>query len=182
MFYFNLFVSVVALWGIMFVYNNYIRIAHRNNDRFKLFALRDELCFLVMEGKLDVDAPEFRILRRLINDSIRVLSNKFSIVGFVRFLYRSYTGDSTMHKEIEHIINSLNHKNQDYKRILYDYWATIQHIVKKRTWLLTYVLFGILNFLVKLHIMQRGFVYKKVETLKRVDNQMNDYLQMCSSV
>lgn len=142
---FNFFLTCIAIWVIIFINSRFLIPALLNRERFKLFALRDELAMLAMRRVIMPDSNEYLILLKLLNSSITVLGT-FSIVDFLKFLLH-INRDMRIRKQVDEIMNTLNHRDESYRSIVQQYFAVIQRMLLKQTGLFRNVLYPIFYFI-----------------------------------
>lgn len=164
---FNFIVSCVAIWIILYSYNIYIRRALMNKERFKLFALRDNLSLLAMKGKISPDNQEYLTLLKLLNSSTKALGT-FSLVKFLRSIILIHT-NKEVQKELDTIMQSLNHKDDDYKKIVHEYFEISRIILYKHTRLFTMVIYHLLSF--------SSRIQRKLNQIKEVDSIFEERLK-----
>lgn len=137
-FYYNLIIVLLCLWIVLFISNKFIRPALWNQNRFKLFELRDRLGILAMKDEIDQHCDEYNNLMLLLNHSI-VEIRHFELTEFIRFVTIINRNDIK-----ENNINSVlgNVKNQpiEYKNIFKEYLDILCSIFKKKLRLLFFLL------------------------------------------
>lgn len=88
---------------------NFLHLKHqeyRNTKlKFAFYALRDDLAFLVYDGKLKEDAPEFQQLRSSLNYSI-ASTDDFSVLQIAKMLVQSLQTESAFSQSLFHSTNS----------------------------------------------------------------------------
>ncbi len=142
---FNILLTVLCIWLIMYLNYTFLRVARINKFRFKIFALRDELAFLALRNKIDHKSSEYSTLIYLMNGSVNVL-NEFSIIDFMRFLVKFYT-DKELQNKMDDIMNNLNLNDSTYREIVHNYFATMQEMLDKHTKILRFFFFPILRII-----------------------------------
>lgn len=112
MFYFNITITILCIWAIMWLNNRYLWPALVNKYRFELFSLRDDLAVLSMNGSIEEEDKDYKLLMGLLNSSINALSD-FSITHFLSYMYE-ITTNAKLQKDLERFTNDLEkHKNED---------------------------------------------------------------------
>lgn len=130
---FNFGLTLVCLWIAFYVYNYAIRETKFNNNRFKIFALRDRLALLAMEGKISDNSKDYEILMSILNSSIYAM-DKFNISIFLKRIKAIYSNPQ-MQKELESIGKSFETQCLEFRAIAHEYFLIMQTILMKETWL-----------------------------------------------
>lgn len=142
MFITNIILTLVTVWLLMYINNKYLLPLRFNEDRFKLFALRDSLAILAMKDKIPIESPEYLTLNYILNISIKSLSD-FSLVNFLNTIYNLNT-NKQIEEEIDSIISNLKVDNTEYLRILNEYFNVMKLTLEKQTRVLRYILFPLM--------------------------------------
>ena len=80
----NFIIACLSLWLIMLINYHFLQPALKNQQRFKLYKLRDELSLLAMRGELDENSDEYLTLIKLINNAIRA-TGSFQVIDYLKF-------------------------------------------------------------------------------------------------
>jgi hypothetical protein len=135
--------------------------------RFTFFALRDRLAILAMQGHLKEDSSEYETLIILLNKSINI-TRHFEIVEFLKSMYAVYC-DQTLQKRIDAILEHMDHQNEEYQSILYEYFTTIHSVLTGQTKLLRKTLPGLI------YVVN---IFDFLSSLKRILRQKQEVLNV----
>ncbi len=179
---FNITITILALWLIIFLNHSYLQPAIRNRDRFKLYKLRDELSMLAMSGELNEHSEEYITLLHLINSSIFAIG-AFKVTDFLRYVFQLHK-DKEMHARIERIIKNLKRTdNQKYCQIAGEYFSIMHRIIRRDTFVLRVVFFPIMILLAAIISLLRisakpksAVIYRKA-AVEQIDNVYCAYSQ-----
>lgn len=143
-----------------------------NRKRFKLFALRDDLCILAMRGLISQNSVEYTTLRDFLNGSVHVL-DKFSATDFLKYLY-NVRNDEQLQKKVEIIMGRLHHEDPQYKKIVYQYFDIMYSLYNRHTLLLRTLFFPAILYLLKYGIFSRVLkvVKEKSDQLKEIGSDI----------
>lgn len=83
--FFNGLLSLLSLWFILYTNRKFIYKTRINKQRFKLFALRDELTILAMKGHVNYNSNEYRFLLDSLNSLISITGD-FHVTDFLKFI------------------------------------------------------------------------------------------------
>lgn len=86
---FNSILSLLSLWFILYTNRKFLYRTRINKQRFKLFALRDELTILAMKGQVDFNSKEYQFLLKSLNALIGITGD-FRVTDFLKFIAATY--------------------------------------------------------------------------------------------
>ena len=128
---FNLIVTLICFWLMLRINSYFIQPSKWNAYRFRLFALRDKLALLVMQGKVEEHDKEFKTAMQMINSTVKV-SRKFEVVAFLRFLC-ALSNDSELKNKIDEVARNTCHSDKEYQRIISEYFAIVHDMFHVHT-------------------------------------------------
>lgn len=142
----NLLITCICLFVVFKINCKFIRPALMNNERFKLFSLRDQLAILAMKDIISPCDSKYLFLMKSINTTIDML-DKFSLVDYLKYL-SFFMNDKKTKKSIFSMVNSLKkHKNEDVARIACSYFEITHSSFEKHTRVLRIIIFPIVNII-----------------------------------
>ena len=134
----NAFIALLSLWVGWRMYSRFYRALYFNEYRFRMFALRDRLTYLVMSGKIREGSEEHITLLKLINGAITA-TERFRITEFVIFLVE-LAQNKKLDAHIERIKEQLSKThNSEYASIVEEFYGIAGTKLKKDTKFLRYV-------------------------------------------
>lgn len=164
----NLVITTICLYLITKINQRFLIPSLVNHDRFKLFALRDELTLLAMKGEVSQEDKEYKIILNLLNASIINLDS-FSIVNYLKLLYE-ITFDGGRRKEIEKLLRSLErHNNPNLAGVACSYFEVTRKILLRHTRIMRGVIVPIIMVIIK--------PIKFIVNLFRVTTKFIDFVQ-----
>jgi len=163
MIYFNIFILSLCLWASMYSYHKYINGALLNAKLFRLFALRDKLTILAMEGKINENSKEYQMLLYSINHYLNATKN-FEILIFLK-KFIEVENSPKIKKEMEEIKLSIEEHSVELKRILCEYFD---------------ILDSILTVQMRLFVGVFGFILSALDTLKISLDVVNKGIELFS--
>jgi len=178
MLFLNILLSILCVWLIMYLNTNYLKIARLSKVRFKLFNLRDDLAILAMQGNVESNCVEYRTLMDLLNGSISILE-KFSIINFLRYLVTMHK-DKNIQRKIEQVMQSLGHKNNDYKAIVHKFFEIMHQMLDKHTRFFRVVIFPILLFIFSPFKFLKTPVKNRSDLICEVDLSLEKRMQQAA--
>jgi len=131
MLFFNLFLTLICLWGILRINSLFIQPARWNKYRFKLFELRDDLALLAMRGEIEEKSDEYQTLVAMLNKAVNETS-KFKAISFLRFL-SEIKRNKELQQKINTIMDKISSENQKYQAVLHNYFETVHAMFKDQT-------------------------------------------------
>lgn len=175
----NFIIACLSLWLIMLINYHFLQPALKNQQRFKLYKLRDELSLLAMRGELDENSDEYLTLIKLINNAIRA-TGSFQVTDYLKFIFNFHKDEErkARFKSIIEKIDQADHK--EYCRIASDVFEVLHDILRSDTRALRYFLLpGLLavGFLLKIVKITKLIekVEKKQEQINEMDEDLDDY-------
>lgn len=186
--YFNIFITLICGWLILYLNSKYLQPALLNKKRFKLFTLRDKLSLLAMKGDLSEDSLEYREFIHLINSTIKATST-FRVTDFLKYMY-TWSNNPNRQKNLQKIYQKMKSvDNYAYCEILSDYFSITQDIFDMQTRILRHVFFPILTFtkiilssilsIIKPNSeLEKDLEIKykeKTSTISEIDKKLNNY-------
>ena len=170
--WFNFIITIISLWIIFYVYNQFIRQVSMDSNRFKLFAMRDELAILAMKGVISASSKEYKTFIELLNESINALGS-FNIIVFLKALKRAILDDD-VRKKSKTIFESFSKQDDEFKKIFQDYCELMAKIIEDYTWLFRHVFFPITFILLSSLSRVISSVSHAKEQLVSRSNSIND--------
>lgn len=126
----NYVILLTALWFGLWLYNTYVRMAEFDRYRFRIFALRDRLSILIMNGEVKEGSLEHKTLLSLLNGAVQSIGT-FKVTIFLRFIIQ-ISQDDTLQKQIKKIQKHLSaSNNEDYAEILSEFYCLMDEKMKK---------------------------------------------------
>jgi hypothetical protein len=164
----NLFLTLLCLWLFVYLNNKFLRISRINRVRFQLFALRDRLAVLAMKGEIDQSGDEYKTLRHMVNESIKVLDS-FSIVSFLKHIVQ-ISQDKELQKRLSKIISSLEgHGNKDFREIVFQYFKIMRTTFDSHTRFLMKVFLPMIIILVSPIVVWKKMCKQKADSLQAAE-------------
>lgn len=164
----NLFLTLLCLWLFIYLNNKFLRVCRINKVRFQLFALRDSLAVLAMRGAVDQAGDEYKTLRHMINESIRVLDT-FSIVSFLKYSI-FLAEDKALQKRLDKIVTSLQqYGNKEFREIVFQYFKIMQSTFDSHTWFLMNIFLPLIILIMSPFVMTKRLFKQKADSLEAVD-------------
>ena len=103
---FNMILLVLSILFSMWIWNKFIHSTWIDQQKFRLYALRDQLAILVVNGYIEEKDARFQFLLKHINSSIMFYSNDFQIVRFIKIVITSESREKEK-KEFNKMVNSI---------------------------------------------------------------------------
>lgn len=144
-----------------------------NQQRFKLYKLRDDLAVLAMQGKMNPKCEEFTFLLTVINSSIKQLGN-FSIVTYLKFLASSFRKDEKL-SSIIHRMESI--ELGEYQFILAEFKSITSYIFFKQTRLFRFTLLPVIKIGAKIYHANNALsrvLLSRVQTVEEISSTFKD--------
>ena len=164
----NLFLTLLCLWLFVYLNNKFLKVTRINRVRFQLFALRDRLAVLAMKSDIDKSGDEYKTLRHMVNESIKVLDS-FSIVTFLKH-YIHISQDKELQKRLNKIIGSLEgHCNQDFREIVFQYFKIMKTTFEGHTRFLMKVFLPIVIVLMTPFVVWKKMCKQKADSLQAAE-------------
>ncbi len=113
---FNSILLLLSIWFILYVNLNFIYKTRINKKRFKLFALRDELSLLAMQGEVDYNSKEYQLVLNSLNGLIKITGD-FKISDFLTYIVKNF--DDRKNREV---IEQTSQKLEKKNHALNDIW------------------------------------------------------------
>ena len=126
---FNSILSLLILWLVLYINRKFIYKTRINKQRFKLFALRDELTILAMKKEIDYNSKEYQFLLNNLNSLIKITGN-FQIFDFLKYLILNYDDKETLKKK-KNIEKLIKFHSEELNKILHEYYK-IMNIIMER--------------------------------------------------
>lgn len=161
---FNFGLTIICFWILFILHRKYLRLARINHFRFRLYALRDELCILAMRGRISPESAEFRALMSMMNTSAHNL-DRFNVADFIKSLDK-FRRDKQMQAEFT---KALLGGNEDYKRIYSDVIETIRGVLRRELYFLSIFLSLVIRVLMTISVFKRALSYYQDRSAVIVD-------------
>jgi len=126
---FNSILLLLTLWFALYVNRNFIYKTRINKQRFKLFALRDELTILAMKGEIDYHSKEYQFLLKSLNSLIKITGN-FQISDFLKYLISNYDNKKPQEK-VKKIKKSIETHSDGLNKIWIEYYKVMNAIMER---------------------------------------------------
>lgn len=127
---FNFLLTLICIWILLAVNYRYIQPTRWNKHRFKLFALRDRLAILAMQGKIDERSIKYIYLMKTINTAISE-TGQFKLSRFMNFLV--WLQETKKAQDMVDMITSeITEKNDELKMIFSECILIIDSIFKAK--------------------------------------------------
>lgn len=178
MFAFNILLTIACIWVAMYLNYTFLRVGRMNRVRFQIFALRDQLAFLAMRGKINHDSLEYSTLNYLMNRSVIIL-DKFSVVDFMKWLVYVYT-DKELQKKVDRIMSNLKHNDSTYREIVHNYFAIMHRTLNKHTRILKFLLIPVLLVLFLPIKVWKEKVKDKSKLIDDIDSCLEERMQQAA--
>ncbi len=180
--YFNLFITLLCGWAILFLNNAYLQPALINKKRFQLFKIRDELSLLAMRRELAENSEEYRVFIKLLNATIGVTSS-FRVTDFLKYLYEWYNDERE-----QEAIYLLKEKmctvdNHEYCELFSRYFSVTHDIYDMQTRTLRFVFFPLIRVLswilalLKITTEPQKKVQDKSKTINDIDKKLHNLIK-----
>lgn len=132
-------IGVLTIFIFVFVKALKIR---REKQKFKLFAVRDKLLFLVATGKLSQDDRIFKVFYKAINSSI----NEIKGINPFSFIRASLTAKSAVELEAnKKLLQEINEREREVKEVIGEFFHTYMEIMVSNSIVLAVILWLIKN-------------------------------------
>lgn len=164
----NLLATLLVVWIFVRTQRRLYKAVRHDQYRYRLFALRDRLTFLVMEGEIKEGSPEHIELLKLINESI-FLAERFRVTEFIRALVE-ISKSQRLTESVEKILSVIcNTGSKEYKSIVVELFDLLEEKFHKDTsiFLHTTKIFYVFG---RIHAVSR-----KISTLKETKQTINKY-------
>ncbi|MBF0625271.1 MAG: hypothetical protein HQL82_10760 [Magnetococcales bacterium] len=118
------------LWFLARVNAEFRQPAQRDATRFKLYGLRDRLALAAMEGRLDEQSPDYRLMIGFMNRVIHT-TGQFKLMTMVRDL-RVATSDPERQQRVKAFLSRTMDGNAEFKSIFQEFvQITHQHLERE---------------------------------------------------
>jgi hypothetical protein len=178
MLWFNAMLTLICIWIAMYLNNNFLRVARLNKVRFKLFALRDELAFLAMQGEVKEDGLEYETLMKMLNGAINIMDH-FSVIDFLKFLVATYQ-DEQLQDNINAIFKKIDHHNEKYKVIVRNFFTTMGCMLDRHTRIIRMLLPILLICFYPFHVLKTN-IDKKSKLIKDIIAEYKEKSEQAST-
>lgn len=131
-FYVQFMILVVLFSAMGLIYHAYIATALGDAAKYKLYALRDRLAILAMEGKVNEKSEEYRLLIKCLHWELRSMEVDFSITKFVFAVVASQMQKENEFRRVMASIRENEHLNPIASELFYSAWRRLD----KRIWTL----------------------------------------------
>lgn len=153
---------VVFIWR--YISNHYLWPITINKFRFRLFAIRDEVNFMVVSGKLSEDSKSYKYFIGFLNSYIKSLSN-YSILTVLKDL-ATIQRDEELQKNLGEIRAEIC-KNEKVKNLHVESVLVLNQLLKETSFFMKNSYQIYLFFQIKFHI-QNKFVESVRSGLKLI--------------
>lgn len=126
---FNSILLLLTLWFVLYVNRKFIYKTRINKQRFKLFALRDELTILAMKGEVDYHSKEYQFLLKSLNSLIKITGD-FQISDFLKYLISNYD-DKKAQEKAKKIKKSIGTHSDGLNKIWVECYKVMNAIMER---------------------------------------------------
>ena len=147
--FFNILITMMALWLAMAINSKFLRPAILNKKRFAMYELRDQLALLAMRGTVDERSEEYVTLIRLINGVI-YSTKGFKITELLN-MYSAIYKDKKLLAHLENIRHKIENKAMpdEFRAMVPVFFRLARDIYNLKVWGLRAILKPVL-FLVSI--------------------------------
>lgn len=108
---FNLILLVLSLVLSLLLVKYFIQDTLLDSKRFKLYALRDRLAYMVVHGEITESDERYEFLMETINNALKFYSRDFSVTIFIKMVLNSADNCAEKQKFDQLIESMKNNKN-----------------------------------------------------------------------
>ena len=128
----NLVTLILCIAICPIIYRNFIAKPANEQKRFELFAIRDRLSLIAMQGIVNENSEEYKFLMDNINATIWLYDTDFRIVDFFKVLI---TPQLEQTEKIKAMLKKIE-KNKDLQPVFLDFFVYIHNLIHRETKLL----------------------------------------------
>jgi|GEM_PF-7012425 len=164
---FNSILLLLTLWFALYVNRNFIYKTRINTQRFKLFALRDELTILAMKGEIDYHSKEYQFLLKSLNSLIKITGD-FQMSDFLKYLISNYDNKKTQEK-VKKIKKSIKTHSDELNKIWIEYYKVMNAIMERHLRIFLMLIISIAGILVSIKLCTK-FANWALDTSQKIQS------------